>query len=254
MNTLEVSNLSVKYNEAEIVKNVSFKLHKGSLCALLGANAAGKTTLLKGICSLIRHTGHSSIEGKELSGMNERQIAQYISYIPQRCSLDIPISVLEVVLMGFTSTLSMFEGISPAQKEKALEALERVGISKLAQKLFINLSEGQKQLVIIARALVQENSMMIFDEPDSALDFQNKHIVLSIIKEIVGQEKSALVCLHDANIALKYCTHAILLKDGEIVQEIDLKNIDAQSLKLSLSMIYGSIEIVEYNGNYIMIK
>ncbi|MFI3250475.1 MAG: ABC transporter ATP-binding protein, partial [Eubacteriales bacterium] len=227
----------------------------GSLCALLGPNAAGKTTLLKGICGLTPHRGKCFVEGAPLTDMNEREMAHYISYIPQRCTLQVPISVMDVVLMGYTAKLSFFGSPSNQVRVRGLEALSQVGMAEQSERSYLELSEGQRQLVILARALVQDTPLMIFDEPDSALDFTNKHKVLSMIQStIVGAKKGGLICIHDPNFALRYCNSALLLYEGRLIEHIEFANATTEELREALSRLYGGVDILTHNGHYIMTK
>ncbi len=252
-NLLKIDNLSAGYGDKNVVKNVTLTIRKGEICALLGANASGKSTLIKAICSLIKRTGAVAVNGQDIAKLTDRRRARLISYIPQKSSLSLSIRAIDVVMMGFTPMLSLFGRPSDDMQNRAETALQSVGLQHVAQQDFQTLSEGQKQLVIIARALVQNTELLLFDEPDSALDFQNKYRVLSVVKQITGSEKAALICLHDANLALKSCTRALLFKDGCIVHDLDLGTVTVPKLQAALCDIYGRVEVVEHCGGFVMI-
>ncbi len=252
---MQVKNLSVYYGNTCVVDDVSFSLFKGGMCALLGPNAGGKTTLLKGICRLVPTKGECVINGKNLANMRQKQLAQHISYIPQNSSIELAISVLDVVMMGFSPMLSLLENPGKSHRETAMAALSDVGLSDKADTNFLHLSAGQKQLVIFARAMVQNTQLMLLDEPDSALDFANKHHILSMIQKITKkQNKSVLISLHDANMALKYCDRALLISDGKLIADLDISTVSDDELKEKLSLIYTPVEIIRHNSHKVMLK
>src|SRR5690606_19485632 len=122
------------------------------------------------------------------------------------------IKVIDVVLMGITPYLKVYETPNKLHKERAYQILKKIGMEEYSEDNFLYLSEGQKQLIIIARTLMQDADVMLFDEPDSALDFNNKHMILSKIKEIIKNEnKTGIITLHDPNFALEYCDKIIII-------------------------------------------
>ncbi len=252
---MQVKNLSVYYGDACVVDDVSFSLFKGGMCALLGPNAGGKTTLLKGICRLVPTKGECIINGKKIANMRQKQLARHISYIPQNSSIELAISVLDVVMMGFSPMLSLLENPGQSHREMAIKALSDVGLSDKADTNFLHLSAGQKQLAVFARALVQNTPLMLLDEPDSALDFANKHHILNMIQKITKkQNKSVLISLHDANMALQYCDRALLLSNGKLIADIDFSTVSNDELKEKLSLIYTPVEIIQHNNHKVMLK
>ncbi len=254
MSYLRCVNLSVYQKKKKIVKNVSFTADKGELIALLGLNGSGKTTLIKGICSLLRCDGEIALGDFSNREHDNKILRKMISYIPQRHEINFHISVIEVVMMGFASTMSLFEDYNETHREKALKALEITEMQDFSERDFGTLSEGQKQLVILSRALVQETETLLFDEPDSAMDFCNKHLIMSKINDTVSAKKCGILCLHDANFALAYCTRALLIDKGEIVGDFDIANSNTDKIKAELSKIYGAINIAKIDGHYVMTR
>lgn len=254
MSCLKVSNFSVFHSNKKIIKEVSFSLEYGQLVALLGLNGSGKTTLMKGICSLLKSQGNCDIDGCSIYEMTNKEKGKIISYIPQRSGLNFSISIMDVVLMGFTATMTVFENYTKSHREKAVKALALVEMSGREEENFMTLSEGQKQLVVLARALAQDTKMMIFDEPDSAMDFNNRHLILSKIKQNIHSGKIGILCLHDANFALAYCDRALLVKEGKIVYNLDIKNADNSEIQLALGKIYGNIKITSIDNTKIMTR
>jgi iron complex transport system ATP-binding protein len=249
---LFLRNVSVGYPGKIIVRDVSLELSAGEFCALLGLNGSGKTTLLKGICGLLPLSGGCcSINSTDLSVLNEKKRAVYVSMIPQRHSKLIGVTVLDAVLMGFNAKLGIFEAPSSNDKKTALEALEKMEIPHLINEDYSRLSEGQKQLVILARTLVQNTPLMLMDEPDSALDFSNKHMTLARIRKLVRDEnKACLVSLHDPNLAIRYCDRLILLDNGEITSELKLSGAGRNDIQACLSTVYKDITVYEQNGDF----
>ena len=250
-----VNNLTVGYGEKIVVKNASFKMEKGEFCVLLGLNGSGKTTLLKAACGLIKPaSGHLMLDGVDCTNLNERKRARYISYIAQRHSELRGVSVLDTVLMGFNPQLRLLMHPNIVQKALAKDTLEKMGLKDIIEEDFSHLSEGQKQLVLLCRILVQDTPVLFMDEPDSALDFLNKHKMLAKIRNVIQTEgKMGLMTLHDPNLALAYCDKMILLHEGEIIKRLRIKEASGMDIQNCLSAIYGDIEIIEHNGRFIMI-
>ena len=254
-NLLELSHFGVQYHQHTIVKNVNCTIGSGELVALLGPNGSGKTTLLKGICSLAKTTGTCAVQGQEIKNLTPRERAQRIAYIPQRSGITFSVSVLDVVLMGYNPVLRTLAVPCAAQRKSAQEILEEVGLAHRSEDDFLTLSEGQKQLVILARALVQKAELLLFDEPDSALDFNNKRFVLKKIASVLKtQQKSGILCLHDANFALKYCNRLLLLKEGCVVADVCPK-IDSQDvLQKSLRLVYEGVTLLRHGDDFMMVE
>ena len=157
--------------------------------------------------------------------------------------------------MGFNAQLGLFESPSACQKDAAFNALEKLNCAHLAHKDFGSLSQGQRQIVILARSIVQDAPVMLMDEPDSALDFLNRHMVLAKIRELIKAERRAgLITLHDPNFAMAYCDRLLLLKDGMMAAEIDMRTASMEEVGQKLSLIYGDIELLPNHGSYLMGK
>jgi iron complex transport system ATP-binding protein len=130
-----------------------------------------------------------------------------------------------------------------------------MGFAELADKDFARLSEGQKQMVILSRTLVQDTPAMLMDEPDSALDFLNRHRVLAKIRDLIHSEgKAGLITLHDPNFALAYCDRLILLQNGSVAGELKVETASKEAVRNCLSVVYGNITILEHDGHYVMLQ
>ncbi|NLL36175.1 MAG: ABC transporter ATP-binding protein [Fretibacterium sp.] len=248
-----IEDMCVSYGREKIIHGVSLSIGAGELCALLGLNGSGKTTILHAACGFLPMTGVCTAAGQDCSGLNEKKRARLISFIPQVCSMRGGITVMEAVLMGFNAHLGLFGSPSRAQKQFALDTLERLGYASFKGRDFGTLSQGQKQIVLLARCLVQNAPVMLMDEPDNALDFLNRHMVLQKIREVLRtQQKAGLITLHDPNFAMNYCDRLLLLKSGYLVGEIKMKGASREELEKKLSLIYGAIEVFSFNGNFFM--
>jgi len=252
---LDIDHIRVSYGEKNIISDINFSVEGGEFCALLGLNGSGKTTLLRAVCGLLKEEkGRITVAGKCLSPMNEYQRAKLLSYIPQRSSDMNGVTVLDVVLMGLNPHLRLLETPSQKQREQAVRLLDRAGLSGYENHDFDKISGGQKQLAIFARALLQDAPVMLMDEPDSALDFVNRNIVLSRIKNAVHEKKKAgLITLHEPNFALAYCDRLLLMKSGTIVGDIKLKDASNEEIKQGLSLIYGNVDLLEHKGKRLIV-
>lgn len=253
---LKLKNFSVSYGKKETVHGVDLELAEGEFCALLGLNGSGKTTLLRGVCGLLPHiSGECRILEEDCLRLHEYQRAKKMSFIPQVSSEIDGITVLEVVLMGCNPYLHLFESPGAGQRAQAVQILEKLGLIQWKDKEFSILSQGQKQLVILARTLMQDTPVLLMDEPDSALDFCNRHMVLGKIRDTVHEEKKAgLITLHDPNFAMNYCDRLVLLRDGRICGEIHMQGATEEEIRGKLSGIYGDVEIVPQGSAWLMGK
>ncbi|MCL2021168.1 MAG: ABC transporter ATP-binding protein [Betaproteobacteria bacterium] len=215
---LSVRNIGFHYRpEKEILKDVSFSLRKGEVLCLLGSNGTGKTTLLKCLLGLLRpSSGEAQLLGENLLGVSAKKRAKMISYVPQSSALNFPYTVQEAVMMGRLPHLGF--GSSPTAKDhREVEAtLEEMGITDLAQRYFQQLSGGEKQLVIIARALAQRASLLILDEPTSSLDFFNQARTLKLIKKLAQQGNTVLLTTHSPDQAFLIADQVVMIKNGSV--------------------------------------
>lgn len=251
----EIHNLYAGYGKKEIVHGVSLSILPGELCALLGLNGSGKTTLLRSVCGLLPCTGERYVQGLSIEGLSQKEQAQRLSFIPQTPSPIEGKTVMEVLLMGANPYLRLLESPGEVYRQRAKEALNRLEMGEFAHRFFHTLSQGQKQLVILARALVQNTPVMLMDESDSALDFLNRHMVLGKIRELVEtQQRGGLITLHDPNFAMAYCHRLFLLRDGVLVDTLDMATATREEAEKKLSCIYGPIRLLEQDGCFLMGK
>lgn len=242
-----VQDISLCLGGRQILDHVSFSVDtSGRVIGLLGPNGGGKTTLLRAICGELPHDGHVFLEGAELAGLRSKELARRVSYIPQQSGISISMSAIDVVLMGFYPKLKLLSQPSADMRAAALRALEQVGMAGLADRDYLTLSGGEKQLVILARTLVEGTKLLLFDEPDSSLDLGNKYRMVRMIMEFVHGRpgKAGLICLHDPVLALACCDMLMLLKDGRLICTLQPKTDSVQDMEKAFSEIYGAVRLV----------
>ena len=202
--TLDISDVSVYYGHKCAVENVSFNAHSGHIYAIIGNNGCGKTSLMKAVMNLTGHNGICRLNGKTLEKMSVKKRARLISYIPQKTGINISMTVREVCLLGFNPHLRIFESYSSNMRQQVDKAIDSVGLAGLYNTDFLTLSEGQKQLCILARTLIEDTPLLLLDEPDSALDFANRHMLMKHVTRISKNNKCVIMCIHSPELALEY--------------------------------------------------
>jgi iron complex transport system ATP-binding protein len=217
---IEISDLAAGYGKKTVLKDINIRVSEGQICALLGHNGSGKTTLMNCINALLKPTkGRITVMGKEISKLDRVRVAQLISVVPQSSYSAFPFPVLDMILMGSAARLRAWASPGKKEKQNAYRVMEEVGISALATAQYSELSGGQQQMVLLTRALYQDTPLMLLDEPNSHLDFCNQHHMMELIKDVVKMRGvTALVTLHDPNLALYYCDEIIMLKNGCVVE------------------------------------
>ena len=245
MSFFQVENIAASYGNQRILFSISFGVEAGEIAGILGANGSGKTTLIKSICGILPHAGACILDGERLDALPPRKIARRCSYIPQRSGIAIELSALDVVLMGFNARLGLLEQPNARMRASALAALEQVGLKDRAHDDYLTLSEGQKQLCMLARALVSGSKAMLLDEPESALDFRHRHHILPLIRSWIAQEqRCALISLHDPQLALRYCDRLLLIDRGQIADVLRPNQDSLPRMEAALRRLYGNIELV----------
>ncbi|AFV10404.1 ABC transporter, ATP binding protein [Thermacetogenium phaeum DSM 12270] len=216
---LEVRNINYRYGRNEVLHNVSFKVEQGEFVCVLGPNGSGKTTLLKNILGLLTpDTGTVLIEGEDVRKMPPSKLAKIIGYIPQAHTPPFPFRVFDVVLMGRAPYLTSLSVPSDEDERIAYESLEELNITRLKDKPYTEISGGERQLVLIARALAQKPKILVMDEPAASLDFGNQSLFLEYMRTICDKGMSILMVTHDPHHALFCADKVVMLKNGRIVK------------------------------------
>ncbi|MBN2402140.1 MAG: ABC transporter ATP-binding protein [Spirochaetes bacterium] len=212
---LNVAGIKFSYNHFPVLDDVSFSLEPGRILGVLGVNGAGKTTILKCLNRILTPgTGSVYIDGREVRHMHRNAIAKYFGYVPQR-SPDSLLTVFDSVLLGRRPYIKW----NATKKDLLIveDILRQLGCAHLSQRVTSELSGGELQKVIIARALAQEPKVLLLDEPTSSLDLKNQLQVMNIIKNAVhNYNLSAVVSMHDINLALRFADSFLMLKDGNV--------------------------------------
>lgn len=214
---IQVSNLSCGYGSKEILNDVNFNIEKGAVLSILGANGSGKSTLLKAMVGLLPYKGEISIDNYDTRTLSRKVRAALVAYVPQSSSIPFDFNVLEIVLMGRFHSSSLNLSYSKKDKDEAYEALRQVGIEEFKGRIFRNLSGGERQLVLIARALAQKSKIIIMDEPVTGLDLGNQMRLLDLISTLAQDGKIIIQTTHYPDHALRVSTQVLWLEKGKIL-------------------------------------
>ena len=231
MNThsaIEISDLTVAYERKPVLWEINLTVPQGILGGIVGPNGAGKSTLIKAILELIpRVSGTVKVMGQQIATERHR-----IAYVPQRESVDwdFPSTVLDVVLMGMYREIGWFRSTKKVHRDRAVEALERVGISDLKDRQISQLSGGQQQRTFLARALVQSSDILLLDEPFAAVDAATEQSIIQVLREQRDLGKTILVVHHDLHTVPQYFDHVLLINVhavawGPIAQTFNEENL-----------------------------
>ncbi|WP_027623920.1 ABC transporter ATP-binding protein [Clostridium lundense] len=235
---LQLKNVCNGYKNEKVVKNINLTVKQGEAVCILGPNGVGKTTLFKTILGFIKpKSGEILLEGKNIFSMDRREIAKIIGYVPQGHIPPFPYRVKEVVIMGRCPYIGSFGSPSLEDENFVDNLLNKLKIYDLRDKYYTEISGGERQLVLIARALAQEPKLLIMDEPTSNLDFGNQIRVLEHIRNLVTYSNIGLVMTtHHPNHVFLCGTEVVLMKNGEVFKSGDpLKIMTKENLK----EIYG---------------
>lgn len=246
-NALEVKNLSFGFGKKSILTNISLTAQEGCITAIIAPNGTGKTTLFHNILGVFTpHEGEVWVKGKNILAQSTSIRSSAIAYVPQEWQSPFDYNVLDVVMMGKTHKIGLF-GVPKAQdRQEAIELLEEIGISHLKNAKINQLSGGQRQMVLLARALLQDCPVLLLDEPTSHLDIKNQSLLFRQLKiQTAKKLLCVLINIHDPNLMSMYADKVYMLKDGK--NFCHGKIFDVMNTK-NLSDLYG-IEIDVYTLN-----
>ena len=215
---IRIENLHFSYGNHEVLKGVSFGVEDCGFVSLLGPNGAGKSTLFRCMLGLLEPgSGSVHICGRDIRHMPPAELSHRVAYIPQSHTPVFNFSVFDMVLMGTTAQLPRFASPGKKQKELAEAAMERMGISHLRDRGCGNISGGERQLALIARAIAQQAKILVMDEPSASLDYGNKLRVMETVKSLTEDDYTIIQSTHDPDQAYLYSNQILALFDGKIL-------------------------------------
>ncbi len=246
MEILKLDNISSGYSNKEILKNVSFKVQRGEFIGVIGPNGAGKSTLMKTVTRVIKpFKGQIYLNNKNIYCFNFKEIARRIACVRQESFISFSYKVRDIVMMGRFPYQSLLAGESKEDVKVVNEMLKLTDCDKLSDREILNLSSGEKQRVVIARALAQEPEILFLDEPTSYLDIGHQMQIFNLLKKLNKEKNITIISiLHDLNLAAEYCDKLLLLNNGEIIR-YDLPS-NVLDYKL-LEEIYNTLVVVKEN-------
>lgn len=218
MAILRAENLSAGYENGDVIKNISFVMNRGDFLTIMGPNGSGKSTLIKALQGLLRNvSGRVEVEALDLSELKPGQAAKKIAYVPQTTDSSFDFSVQEIVMMGRYIHQTRWGRSSDSDLRTIQEVMALAEINDLRHKKLAHLSGGEKQRVLIARALAQDAPLLFLDEPSSHLDINYQVEIYKILKRLQFEKgKTILSTEHNINLAIPYSQRILLLKDGQI--------------------------------------
>lgn len=245
--SIRVESLSFSYGSREVLHDLDFEIPDGCLVNVLGPNGVGKSTLFRCILGLNQnYSGRVFVNGKDIKKLSIRERAREVSYIPQSHASVYDYEVLDVVLMATGSDLKMLSNPGCAQRKRAYEALERIGIERFAHRRYTQISGGEQQLVLVARALAQNAKTIVMDEPTSALDYGNTVRVLSCVRQLAREGLSIVQSTHNPDHAFLYSDKTLVLRDGKVDAYGDPRDVITSELisglydvEVEVSSLYG---------------
>ena len=220
MSKLEVRNVSFSYGEHPVLKDVSFAAETGKLVSVLGPNGVGKSTLFRCMLGLLKtYHGTITVDGKDTRNMGARELAHHVAYVPQSHYTAFNYTVLDMVLMGTSSRTSPFSPPRGKEITAAMEALDRMGMAEFAHRDYTHISGGERQMVLIARALAQNAKVLMMDEPTANLDYGNQMRVMEQVRKLTGEGYTILQSTHNPDQAYLFSHQILAIQNGQIIAD-----------------------------------
>jgi iron complex transport system ATP-binding protein len=255
---LAARELGYAYPGRPVLRDVTLAVQAGEVVGVLGPNGAGKSTLVRLVSGVLRgYVGSLRVAGEEVRGLARRRLARLVAVVPQESSFGFPFSALEVVLMGRHPHLAglAFEG----ERDVALafEALQRCGAAELAGRRIQELSAGERQRVLVARALAQEPRLLLLDEAGSFMDIRHQVETYDLVRAVAAGGAGVLAILHDLNLAAEYCDRVVLLAGGgvaaqgptaEVFTYANLTRVFATELYVDTNDLTGRLVVTPLSG------
>jgi iron complex transport system ATP-binding protein len=235
-----------------VLHDISFSVGKGEFLSILGPNGVGKSTLFRCVLGLLSgYTGQVLVDGVDARSFSVREAARHIAYIPQSSHPVFNYSVFDIVLMGRTSGLSTFRSPGRKDTEQCLWALEKIGISHLRDRCFHRLSGGEQQLVLIARALVQNAPILMLDEPTANLDFGNQLLVLEQARSLAREGYTVIQTTHHPEQSYMFSDRILAIQKGRVLTEGKPSDVLTEE---TIRSLYGvDVDVVSLNNDNVRI-
>ena len=248
---IKISNLCFKYDKKSkenTLSDINLDIKSGTINVLLGLNGSGKTTLLKLLAGLEKaNEGTIEYGEREINSISIKDRSKIFAYVPQHSNVTADIPVFDYLTFGTANTLNFYESPKKEQFDLVDKIAERLNIKHLLKKNIGEISGGERQIVLIACALIQSTPVILLDEPTSALDIKNQHLVLSTLKEIISEGKTIILSSHNPNHSLYLNSNAILINKGIIKEEGPAKELICVD---KLREIYGDAVCVSKDLDY----
>lgn len=247
---LKADNVAFSYKKEKTLKGVSFSANEGDFVCVLGCNGCGKTTLFKCLLGIYKaDSGDIFVNSKSIKKFSTKELAKEIAYIPQAHIPSFNYKVIDAVLMGRNAYVDSFKSPKKEDEEKAYDALNRLGIGYLAEKGYSEISGGERQLVLIARAITQNSKILLMDEPTSNLDYGNQMLVLQEVKKLSQDGYTVIMSTHNPDHAFMFANKAVIIKDGKVLCEGDpLEIMNSDVLKKIYNIDLDLIDIKSKHG------
>lgn len=218
---VELNNVSLGYDHRAILEGVNMKARPGQILGLVGPNGSGKSTLIKGMARLIDlFSGSILIDGRDITTIRRDELARLVATVPQSPALPGAFTAFEVVLMGRTPHLGLLRYEGGSDMAVAWQAMEATHTQSFAERRVSELSGGERQSLVLARALTQQPSVMLLDEPTANLDISHQVEVLNLVRSLcLEQGLTVIIALHDLNLAAQYCNRMVMLNGGRVYAE-----------------------------------
>ena len=244
----KINNVSFAYKSNKILENINYNFNINKVTIIMGLNGCGKTTLLKLLANnLKKYNGEILLNGEKLNIMKPETISKYISFVPQLTNENIDYNVLDYLSFGLVNSIKFYNSPTDSQFENIIKIAKKFEIEDLLVKKMNQLSGGEKQLINICSAVIQNTPIILMDEPTSALDLNNQYLIMNIIKNLELEGKTIIITTHNPNICLYLNSFVLLLKEGKILEEgiaRDIINVEI------LKKIYGDVVTTSKELNY----
>ncbi len=243
MITIEMNNVSLGYSRRTVLQDVSLRVGPGEMVGLIGPNGCGKSTIIRALSRIIAPlSGRITVAGRDIKKISRRELAHLIGVVPQMPILPSAFTAFEIVLMGRNPHLGFLQYEGPKEIAIVWQAMEKTGTQSFAERRVSELSGGEIQGLLIARALAQETKAILLDEPTANLDIGRQIETLDLIRNMCSESNLAvLAALHDLNLAAQYCDRLVLLHEGRVYAEGTPREVITSS---NIARVYGAASCV----------